>query len=196
MNHSLGFFVNTNYCVGCKTCQIACKDKNDLDTNQLWRKVTEIEGGNYIESGYGLIPNVTAYWISMSCNHCESPKCVKACPTGASHKRSLDGLVLINKNRCIGCRLCEAACPYEARYYNEKVMTKCDACEDLLQQGKKPICVEACPLRVLDFGNMQELTKRYQNTTKDFHGLPDSKETEPNILLIAHRNSFIQPQNL
>lgn len=189
MGKTLGFYVDTSYCLGCKTCQTACKDKNNLKYGHLFRKVTEVEGGSYTQQGYGIVPNVFAYWLSVSCNHCEDPKCVSVCPTGASYRREEDGLVLINRDRCIGCRLCEWSCPYNSREFDGKKMTKCNGCEDLLAEGKNPICVDACPNRVLDFGPMDELQKKYPHTSKDLYGLPDSDLTKPNILFKPHKNA-------
>ncbi|HHV64093.1 MAG TPA: dimethylsulfoxide reductase subunit B [Peptococcaceae bacterium] len=190
MSKKLGFYVDTNSCQGCKTCQITCKDKNDLKIGQLFRQVFEVEGGGYTVSGYGIVPHVYAYYISMSCNHCEEPKCVDVCPTGASYQRADDGLVLINEDRCIGCRLCEWACPYKARQFDGKKMTKCDACHDLLAKGQNPACVDACPCRALDFGPIEELQLKYPGTTKDFKGLPDSSLTKPATLFKAHKNAI------
>jgi len=91
-------------CLGCKTCVIACKDKNDLDVGQNFRRVVEIEGGDYINVGNAVAPNVFAYWISISCNHCDNPKCVANCPTGACAKGE-NGIVAIDQEKCIGSLL-------------------------------------------------------------------------------------------
>ena len=190
MNKAMGFYVDVSSCLGCKTCQIACKDKNALELGELWRQVEEIEGGGYVERGAQVIPNVYAYWISMSCNHCEDPKCVPVCPTGASYKRAEDGLVLVNRDLCIGCRLCEWSCPYNARQFDGKKMTKCTGCEDLLQKGENPVCVDACPMRIIDFGPMEELEKKYKGCVKNMSGLPDTHITQPNLLLKPHKNAI------
>lgn len=190
MVKKLGFYVDTSLCQGCKTCQIACKDKNNLKVGNLFRRVTEVEGGGYSTQGFGIVPQVFAYHLSMSCNHCEDPKCVPVCPTGASYKRAQDGLVFINKDRCIGCRLCEWACPYNARQFDGKKMTKCDACQDLLEKGENPACVDSCLARVLEFGRIEQLQQKHKNTSQDFLGLPDSNITKPNILLKPHKDAI------
>ncbi|EDV9796881.1 dimethyl sulfoxide reductase subunit B, partial [Salmonella enterica subsp. enterica serovar Livingstone] len=86
----------------------------------------------------------------------------KVCPSGAMHKRD-DGFVVVNEEVCIGCRYCHMACPYGAPQYNAAKghMTKCDGCHDRVADGKKPICVESCPLRALDFGPIDELRKKH-----------------------------------
>lgn len=184
-----GFYVNSATCIGCKVCQMACKDKNDLDLGQLWRRVTEIEGGGYVRQGEAVRNTVFAYWLSVSCNHCDKPKCVDVCPTGASYKKGDDGVVLIDGDKCVGCRLCEWSCPYGARQFNGATMGKCNACGDLTAKGENPVCVDACVMRAIDFGPVAELKKKYSKVSKDCHGLPDSTITASNLLIKPHKDS-------
>lgn len=179
-----GFFFDMTACIGCKSCQIACKDKNDLDVGSLFRKVWLFERGKF--------PNPRSYFISMACNHCKEPKCVDNCPTGASYRREEDGVVLIDLNKCIGCKYCTWSCPYEARHYNKDngKVEKCNACLDLLQQGEKPACIDACIMRVLEYESVEELNKKHKETTKDIDGLPDSNITKPNIILKPHKHAY------
>lgn len=130
--------------------------------------------------------NVYAYYLSIACNHCSDPACVKACPTGAHHKRTEDGLVVINTDKCIGCGNCAKACPYGAPELDEKAhkMTKCDACLNRLEQGLQPICVEACPQRALEFGDIEELRKKHGNVDT-IYPLPQPAATHPNLVIHA-----------
>ena len=123
-----GFYVESNYCVGCKACQVACKDEHDLEVGQLFRKITTKESGQIIEQNKAFFSNVTAYHLSTSCHHCDEPACVKNCPTGAMNKNPETGIVSVNQDRCIGCRYCTWACPYGAPQYNEQIgkTGKCD----------------------------------------------------------------------
>jgi anaerobic dimethyl sulfoxide reductase subunit B (iron-sulfur subunit) len=171
-----GFYYDLVVCTGCKGCQIACKDKNDLKVGELFRKVYDFEGGTY--------PDVWGYSISLGCNHCENPKCVENCPTGALYKRENDGLVVQDRQKCIGCKLCTWSCPYGRPQYLEGQgkAGKCDGCADLVDQGLNPVCVDTCPLRAIEFGDIEELRKKYGNTP-DAKGLPDSNITHPSLTI-------------
>jgi len=190
MAKQLGFYFDGSACVGCKTCQIACKDKNNLPLGVRWRRVFEYAGGDWVPQGDQLIPsNVFGYSISLACNHCENPVCVNACPTTALVKRA-DGVVLINADQCVGCRYCEWACPYGAPQFDEAkgVMTKCNLCEDLLAQGQNPACVDACPLRALAFGDIEELRTKYGNIAA-VEPLPVASITQPRLVITPNRQS-------
>ncbi len=189
MATQLGFFLDQNYCTGCKACQIACQDKNDLADNLRWRRVAEYVGGGWSEHDDTFNPDVFTYYTSISCNHCEDPICVKVCPTKAIHKGD-QGIVSIDKNLCVGCRLCEWACPYGAPQFDPKsgVETKCDFCADYLAQGKDPACVAACPSRALEFGDIDELRAKHGDVA-NIAPLPDPSITKPSLVIAPHRNA-------
>jgi len=183
------FAIDQNRCLGCKACQTACKDKNELDVGQLWRRVTEVAGGGYYEQGQALRNSVYAFWTSIACNHCEHPKCVENCPTGAMQKRPEDGVVFVDKAKCIGCRMCTWSCPYGAPQYNPKEgkVGKCNYCID--EVGKGPVCVAACPVRAIHSGKLEDLKKKYGATNQTI-GMPDSSITTPSLVITPHKDAI------
>ncbi|MGD9264418.1 MAG: dimethylsulfoxide reductase subunit B [Lysobacterales bacterium] len=182
----LAFHFDSAACSGCKACLVACKDKNDLPVGQLWRRVYEIAGGGWQKRGAAWEQDVFAYNLSISCNHCEDPPCVANCPTGALAKRG-DGIVTLDQNRCVGCKYCAWSCPYGAPQFNpdRRVMGKCDLCADYVDAGKNPSCVDACPMRALDFGDYDELLERH-GEPENVYPQPDDSFTRPSICVRAH----------
>lgn len=196
MANQLAFYFNANLCTGCKACQVACKDKWDLDIGVTWRRVAEFSGGNWTVNPDGTYENtVFAYYTSVACNHCENPLCRDVCPTQAITKRE-DGIVLIDQDKCIGCRYCEWACPYSAPQFDEArgVMTKCNMCVDSIDAGEPPACVGACPSRALDFGELDELRAKYGDVAA-LEPLPPAELTEPALVLTPHRNAVAVGSN-
>jgi len=189
MAKQLAFYFNSSACSGCKACQVACKDKHDLPVGLLWRRVYEISGGEWKKAGKAWNPGVYAYNLSIACNHCEKPICRDACPTGAIEKRK-DGIVLINSQKCMGCRYCEWSCPYGAPRFDKSsgTMTKCHFCYDYIDEGKIPSCVAACPMRALDFGELSGLRKKYAGSG-EVHPLPPFSMTRPSVVIKPHKDS-------
>ena len=173
----LGLVIDLDTCVGCHACAVACKEWNaagiagpltdeqpyGAEPSGVWfNRVHSYE----LEALEGLDdrapqPAMTLHF-PRSCLHCETPACVTVCPTGASYKRAEDGIVLVDEDKCIGCKLCSWACPYGAREYSEVegVMKKCTLCVDriynelLPEHMRQPACVQACPTRARHFGDL------------------------------------------
>ena len=137
-----GFRLDLARCVGCGACVLACRIENRLPEGVSWRRTLQV---NRPRIGGG-----PTYHLSVACHHCESPPCVKACPSGALGKRP-DGLVFLDPDRCMGCRYCEMACPFGAPSFDAAagVMTKCHLCHHRLEGGSAPACVAACPTEAL-----------------------------------------------
>jgi anaerobic dimethyl sulfoxide reductase subunit B len=173
-----GFYFDMTSCIGCRTCQIACKDKNDLKVGTIFRQARTYETGAY--------PNPGVYHFSSTCNHCTSPKCVEGCPTGAMHIAA-DKTVQHDKTKCIGCRYCTWSCPYGVPQFIADLgkVSKCDACKDLRDKKENPVCVDACPMRAIEWGDIGELKAKHGDTTRDLAILPNSSVTNPSLLIKA-----------
>ena len=141
-----GFYFDQTRCTGCRTCSVACSDLHNYAPDIVLRRVIEFEGGTWkVNTNGTCTQNVFAYYTSIGCNECENPVCVKACPTGAHHKRTEDGLVVIDTEKCIGCGMCAKACPYGSPVLDKAAMKmrKCDGCVARTSKGGMPVCVEA-----------------------------------------------------
>jgi len=184
------FYFDASACTGCKACQIACQDKNDLPADLLWRRVFTYGGGSWIKQDKVMAPsNLFAYSVSTACQHCINPVCMNVCPASAISKRA-DGIVTIDADKCIGCRYCQWACPYGAPVFNQEteVMTKCDFCYDLQDQGLNPACVDACVMRCLEFGDLDELRQKYGDLAA-IEPLPTADITKPSLVITAHKGA-------
>lgn len=169
----LGLVIDLDICVGCHACATSCKEWNaggiagPLTDEDAYGKDPHGVWFNRVHS-YEVAPDPDTRQPAMtlhfprSCLHCETPACVTVCPTGASYKRAEDGIVLVDEDKCIGCKLCSWACPYGAREYShvEGVMKKCTLCVDriynrnLAEEDRQPACVQACPTRARHFGDL------------------------------------------
>lgn len=169
----MGFYMDTQACYGCKTCEIACKSQNNLPVGVRFRQVRT----------FATDAPKSLTTLSMACNHCADPQCMKVCPVGAYTKRA-DGLVIQDHSLCIGCRMCVMACPYGAPQYNpqEGKVSKCDGCAARLAQGEQPRCVDACPAQALKFGDLDALRKQY-GTANELRQTPPAKITNPSIVI-------------
>ena len=166
-----------NQCLGCKGCQMACKDKNGLEPGIYFRRVETVP----------VTSEGKQQWVnySGSCNHCVKPACTAVCPTGAM-KKAEDGTVVHDRGKCIGCGSCVANCPYGVPFLHPRLgyVQKCDACFDLRALGKQPACVAACPTRALKFGDLEELRSTCEaKTVRQISILPDSRLTDPSLLI-------------
>lgn len=187
------FTFDASACSGCKACQIACKDKNNLPVGVLWRRVFEVSGGGWRQTGNAWENSVFAYNLSIACNHCVHPKCAGVCPTDAYVQRA-DGVVYIDESKCMGCGYCAWACPYSVPQYNPELgrMTKCNFCLDELAEGKPPACVAACPMRVLDFATVddgqQTIVQKLWEIPATEHPfpLPAFSRTQPHLTIKVH----------
>ena len=184
---SYGFFTDTSVCIGCKACEVACKEWNQLPEKedelgflgQSLDNTGELNGSNWRHVQFiDNVPDETmtegngAAFLLMSdvCKHCKHASCMDVCPTGAIIRTEFD-TVFIQEDVCNGCRNCIAACPYDVIDVNEEknVAQKCTLCYDRLQGGMEPACAKACPTDSIQFGQLDELRDRAKKREATLH---------------------------
>jgi len=195
-----GMVLDLKRCVGCNSCTLACKAENGTPPGIQYHRVERTEVGKY--------PTARLQFLPMPCMHCKEPPCLEVCPTGATYKRE-DGLVLIDHNKCIGCRYCVLACPYDVRqslsqinnYYgnyatpyealkykelDKGTAVKCTFCVKRLEQGKLPACVEACPAQARFFGDLDDTESEVYKLIVSYRGrvLKEELGTRPSVFYI------------
>ena len=170
-----GFHFTADNCIGCHACEAACSEKNGNPAHISFRSVGYVEGGTY--------PDYKRMNISMACNHCDDPVCLKGCPTRAYTKHLEYGAVLQDPDTCFGCGYCTWVCPYNAPQLDpiQGQVSKCNMCVDRLEEGLKPACVSACLGNALDFGVVENTPQRREQVLTHIPGFPDPEITHPNI---------------
>lgn len=170
-----GFFFTADNCIGCHACESACSEKNDNPAHIAFRSVGFVEGGTY--------PDYQRVNISMACNHCDDPVCLKGCPTRAYTKFAEYGAVLQDPEICFGCGYCTWVCPYNAPQLDpvKGQVSKCNMCVDRLEVGLKPSCVSACLGKALDFGVIENIPEGRVHAKTEIPGFPSAGITHPNI---------------
>jgi Fe-S-cluster-containing dehydrogenase component len=191
----LALVIDLNVCVGCHACVTSCKQWNTSGsagpladekpygadpTGTFFNRVQTYEAGAF--------PGTETIHFPKSCLHCQDPPCVPVCPTGASYKRKEDGIVLVDYDKCIGCKYCAWACPYGARELDEErqVMTKCTLCVDriydekLPKEDRKPACVKACPTGARLFGDVKDPESEVSKAIRERGGYSLMPEWETN----------------
>lgn len=170
-----GFYFSADNCISCHACESACSEKNNLPAHLAFRSVGYVEGGSY--------PNYQRLNISMACNHCDDPVCLKGCPTRAYTKFAEYGAVLQDPDICFGCGYCTWVCPYNAPQLDPVAgqVEKCNMCVDRLEVGLKPACVSACLAGALDFGVIETKPENRDQLQTTLPGFPNPDITHPNI---------------
>lgn len=183
----LGFMYDQVKCIGCKQCAKACKETNHWEEGAEWRKVYAWEPGAELHKEYAWEPARDKVYLSMSCNHCADPACMKGCPVKAYTKRDKDGIVIHDPNRCVGCGYCLNMCPYHAPQFIKTgtgAVMKCNFCAEIQDQGGKPACVTACPTGALTYGDITKLRKATGAVAPEVNGLPSVRITDPSLVII------------
>ena len=203
-----GMVIDTKKCVGCHVCAMACKTENNLPNDVWWNRIFTDNGG---EMGFDMVrgsypDNLQFGYVPVACQHCENPACVKVCPVGATYKDPETGVVRQDYDKCIGCRMCIAACPYtgvrsfnweEPKYaigqdmgdadvpkHQKHTVEKCTMCWHRLAKGKQPACVEVCPARVRYFGDPDSEVSKLIREREYMQLLPE-KGTKPSVYYLV-----------
>lgn len=172
-----GMVIDTKRCVGCNACTTACKIANNVPEGIFWTRALT-DGGDAPDTPKGTFPNVQMRYITVGCQHCENPACVKACPVGATYKDPETGIVRQDYDKCIGCRMCIAACPYtgvrsfnwqepaypmdfavgdaDAPAHQKHTVEKCTFCYQRQARGEVPACMDLCPARARFWGDLDD----------------------------------------
>jgi len=201
-DHYWGMGISIDKCIGCGSCVEACKSENDVPREPFFFRTwveryrikengeieTEIDSPNGAINGFkddDTDKHLTrSFFVPKICNHCDNPPCVQVCPVGATFK-SVDGVILVDSNYCIGCRYCIQACPYGARYLNPitKSADKCTFCYHRIVKEKLPACVEVCPTQARVFGEIKKKASplvRFKRMNK-IRVLKQALNTEPKV---------------
>ena len=204
----LGFVIDKKSCIACHACAVACKVENNLPDGNWWNRILT-EGGDNMDAPEGTYPNLSLGNIAVACQHCKNPACVKVCPVGATYKDPETGVVRQDYDKCIGCRMCMAACPYtgvrsfnwdEPKYaigqamgdadvpaHQKHVVEKCTMCWHRLAKDLAPVCVEVCPARVRFFGDLDDPDSEVSQLIRDreYMQLLAEEGTKPSVYYLV-----------
>ena len=201
----LAIAINLRRCIGCNTCALACKMQNNVPDGMLWNRVLT-EGCERFDGAEGTYPRLARTYLPLACQHCENAACQRVCPTGATYKDE-KGRVEIDYEKCIGCRMCMAACPYNARVFNwndpvratgagygdarvpergRGVMEKCTLCKERTDEGDEPMCVRCCPADARIFGDLDDPDSEVSRLRRELGSevLLEEKGTRPQVFYI------------
>lgn len=203
----LGMAINLFRCIGCNTCVNACKMQNSVPMGMHWNRVLT-EGCEVFDGAEGTYPNLTRTYIPLACQHCENPACLRVCPTGATYKDD-KGRVEIDYDKCIGCRMCMSACPYNGvRSFNweepafhmdyamgskdvpehqRHVVEKCTFCYHRTSQGIEPACMHLCVGRARFWGDLDDPNSEVSQliATRSHKRLLEERGTEPSTYYLV-----------
>lgn len=171
--------IDQSRCIGCMACVVACKREHNVPAEHYRTRVVEMVTGEF--------PQLRSELRSELCNHCSHAPCVTICPTGASHYQP-DGTVQVNRRKCVGCKACITACPYDVRYINPKhgYVDKCSFCQNRLADGKQPACVATCIGKSRIFGDLDDPNSEVSRMLRNNSSWVLKREigTRPNVYYI------------
>jgi molybdopterin-containing oxidoreductase family iron-sulfur binding subunit len=198
-----GMAVDEERCVGCWSCAVICKSENDLPLGMWWNRI--LTDGAAVDTPVVDHGAPRMSWVPLACQHCENAPCVKVCPVGATYRRD-DGVVMMDNDRCIGCRYCMISCPYGVRAFNwgraERpnavetgmvaarpvgTMEKCSLCVQRIADAQVPSCVWSCPAQARIFGDLNDPESRAARLARDGRVLLEEAGTRPSVIYLGPR---------
>ena len=203
-----GMVIDTAACIGCHTCAVACKQANNVPVDIWWNKILT-DGGDAVDTARGEYPNCEIGFLPFACQHCENPACVKVCPVGATYKDPETGIVRQDYDKCIGCRMCMAACPYtgvrsfnweEPKYaidfptgdkdapaHQKHTVEKCTFCYQRTSQGEDPACMVLCPGRARFWGDLDDPDSEVSKLIREreYMQLLEDRGTKPSVYYLV-----------
>ncbi len=203
-----GMAIDTKRCVGCNACTTACKMANNVPDDIFWTRALT-KGGDEVDTPAGTFPNLSMRYYTVGCQHCENPACVKACPVGATYKDPETGIVRQDYDRCIGCRMCMAACPYtgvrsfnwqepknqmgfaigdaDAPKHQKHTVEKCTFCYQRTSKGETPACMDLCPARARHWGDLDDPNSEISQliASRPYEQLLTERGTQPNVYYLV-----------
>jgi Fe-S-cluster-containing dehydrogenase component/formate-dependent nitrite reductase membrane component NrfD len=186
-----GFVIDQNRCIGCHACTVACKEEHRVPVGVFRTWVKYIEKGEF--------PHTSRHFGVMRCNHCDSAPCTAICPTTALFRRS-DGIIDFDNQRCIGCKSCMQACPYDALYIdpNNNTAAKCNFCAHRVEANLEPACVIVCPTQAIIAGDLDDSASRVSRivATQKVTVRKPEKGTQPKLYYVGIEGDLLQPARL
>ncbi len=171
--------IDERLCVGCGACVVACSNENRVPDDKARCWTVQVHGGTF--------PQLWMETRSERCNHCVNAPCVEVCPTRASH-HDVGGIVVVTASKCIGCKTCMLACPYDVRYVHPAGhVEKCTFCIHRVLDGKDPACATVCPTHAITFGDLDDprSTVAHQLRQRKYKVLKPEEDTEPRLFLLT-----------
>lgn len=203
-----GMAIDLTRCIGCHTCAVACKMANNLPVDVWWNRVGTTTGTS-LDTSSEAWPDASIEYLPLGCQHCENPACVKVCPVGATYKDEATGVVRQDVDKCIGCRMCMAACPYtgvrsfnweeprayydfpigdaDAPEHQKHTVEKCTFCYQRTAKGEEPACMHLCPERARWWGDLDdpESTVSKVLASRPAKHLLEEEGTQPSVYYLV-----------
>jgi Fe-S-cluster-containing dehydrogenase component/formate-dependent nitrite reductase membrane component NrfD len=183
-----GFVIDQDRCIGCHACTVACKEEHQVPVGVFRTWVKHIEKGDF--------PHTSRHFGVMRCNHCDDSPCTEICPTSALYRRP-DGIVDFDNRRCIGCKACMQACPYDALYIdpNSNTAAKCNFCAHRVEMSLEPACVIVCPTQAILAGDLDNPGSKVSRTVanKKVSVRKPQKGTQPKLFYVGIEGDLLEP---